>query len=318
MTRAFLRQNGTMVAQRSGQAHLRIGVGLSLSGRYARFGRQAAAALRTWQEWDGTVELTIEDDHSTSASLPDGDILLGPYSTQLTRKAARESDRLLWNHGGSGDDVQNGFPGRLISVLTPASRYALPFLDWKGDRVPLAIHQGKGSFGRQVVAGAIAAAKPRGIPIGEGGDLLCAGTFEEDVEAVRQAKNARMICAVAAGVADFADEVDAAGVFGVGQWLPGISAKPDLGPDETLFGSVDYPAIQAVAAAVLAVHCTKLAGSTREADVWAAAAQLRTTTLFGAFQIDPVTGAQVGHEAVLGRWNGSYRALRPSNNTSMK
>lgn len=318
MTLAFLRQNGPMVAQRSGQAHLRIGVGLSLSGRYARFGRQAAAALRTWQDWDGTVDLTIVDDQSTSAPLPDGDILLGPYSTQLTRKAARESDRLLWNHGGSGDDVQNGFPGRLISVLTPASRYALPFLDWKGDHVPLAIRQGRGSFGRQVVEGAKAAAEERGIPIGEGGDLLCAGTFEEDIEAVRQAKNARMICAVAAGVADFANEIDAYGIFGVGQWLPGMSAKPEVGPAEELFGSVDYPAIQAVATAALAVHCTKIAGSTEPSDVWAAAAQLRTTTMFGAFAIDPVTGAQLGHDAVLGRWNGSYRALRPSNNTSMK
>ncbi|WP_163510941.1 hypothetical protein [Fodinicola acaciae] len=312
-----------MIARPSTSARLRIGVCLSLSGRYARFGRQVAEALRDWQDWDGTVEVLIEDDASTSARLPSGcDILLGPYSTGLTRKVgriARDSGRLLWNHGGSGDDVQTGFAGHLISVLTPASRYALPFLDWKADRAPLAIRQGKGSFARQLVEGAVRAAKQRGIPIVEdpsGHDLLCAGSFEEDVEAVRQTKNARRICAVAAGVADFAKEVNATGVFGIGQWLPGTSPKPEIGPDETMFTALDYPAIQAVAAAALAVHCVKTAGSTK--DVWQVAARLRTTTMFGAFQIDPVTGAQLGHEAVLGRWNGRYRALRPSKSTSMK
>jgi hypothetical protein len=36
--------------------------------------------------------------------------------------------------------------------------------------------------------------------------------------------------------------------------------------------------------------------------VWPVATQLDTTTLFGAFAIDPVSGAQVKHEAVLVRW----------------
>ena len=45
-------------------ARLRIGACLSLSGRYARFGRQAAYGLQAWQSLDGTADLAIEDDHS--------------------------------------------------------------------------------------------------------------------------------------------------------------------------------------------------------------------------------------------------------------
>jgi len=119
---------------------LRLGACLSLTGRYGRFGRQAANGLRVWQQLGGEgVELVIEDDGSDPARLADRfpsvvsrcDVLLGPYSTQLTRAAAQAMtgvDGVLWNHGGAGDDVQALCPGRIVSVLAPTSRYALPFV----------------------------------------------------------------------------------------------------------------------------------------------------------------------------------------------
>jgi hypothetical protein len=64
----------------------------------------------------------------------------------------------------------------------------------------------------------------------------------------------------------------------------------------------DYPAAQAAAGAVLAVHCAKLAGGTSREDMWAAAASLDSSTLFGAFKIDPESGTQVKHQTVLVRW----------------
>jgi ABC-type branched-subunit amino acid transport system substrate-binding protein len=120
---------------------LRIGACLSLSGRLARFGRQAARGLDAWRSLDGSADILLEDDHSdprTLQRLLPGvaercDILLGPYSTQLMRAADRvaaESGWLIWNHGGSGDDVESGHPGHVVSVLTPTSRYAEPFLRW--------------------------------------------------------------------------------------------------------------------------------------------------------------------------------------------
>jgi hypothetical protein len=71
----------------------------------------------------------------------------------------------------------------------------------------------------------------------------------------------------------------------------------------------DYPGVQAAAAAVVAAHCARQARSTARGQLWAQAAALDTITLFGGFRIDPVTGAQVKHEAVLVHWTSGGLAL---------
>src|SRR6266480_8116589 len=142
---------------------LRVGACLSLSGRYARVGSQAARALQAWAALDGDAGLVIEDDRSDPgmlrALLPTVaggcDVLLGPYSTQLARaagKMATSAGWLVWNHGGSGDDVQAAYPGHGVSLPTPASRYAERFIRdvLDGTGLELWIGQGKGSFGRHV------------------------------------------------------------------------------------------------------------------------------------------------------------------------
>jgi Periplasmic binding protein len=334
-----------MTAQSVG-GRLRVGVPLSLSGRFARFGKQARLGLEIWQSFTGSAELVIEDDRSE----PDGvetalrrlsqrcDILLGPYSTQLMRRTGdivAAQDQVVWNHGGSGDDVEAAHPGHVVSVLTPASRYAEPFVRHlaarSADPLHLWIVQGRGSFGRQVTAGAEAVAGSLGMPCTRlgGGEplpskidgpwgLFCAGTFEEDVEVVKMSRAMpsppHMVCAVAAGVRDFGEEIDdPEGIYGVGQWAPGgCGRKVELGISEGEFLAAwngragrppDYPAVQAVAAATIATHCAELAGETGREALWQAAAALRTTTLFGAFEIDPETGLQLGHRAALSRWD---------------
>lgn len=180
------------------------------------------------------------------------DVLLSPYSTQLARIAGRvaaDENRVLWNHGGSGDDVEASRPGHVISVLTPASRYSEPFLrHLKGDYPPaqLWITSGKGAFGRQVADGAARTAErlgidflrvprqqlqdgPRHLP--DTWDLLSAGTFEDDVELIRTIRQRRSrpraTCSVAAGVRDFFDAVqDTEGIYGVGQWFPVLLHLP--------------------------------------------------------------------------------------------
>jgi hypothetical protein len=72
------------------------------------------------------------------------------------------------------------------------------------------------------------------------------------------------VCAIAAGVREFRRALDDPdGVFGVAQWFPGRGHDLALGPAEDEFvsgcadrtGSVpDDPAVQAVAAAVIASH----------------------------------------------------------------
>lgn len=325
--------------------HLRIGACLSLSGKFAQFGQQAARGLEAWQSLDGHAEILIKDDHSDrrtlEAVLPGVaarcDILLGPYSTQLMRTAGRlaaESGWLVWNQGGSGDDVGEAHPGHVVSVLTPTSRYAEPFLrriaSEPGGRRDLCVVHGPGSFGRQVAGGTEAIANQLGIrivraapddqipPAGMSAewDLFSAGVFEQDAELVgkvlRLPAPPRQVCAVAAGVREFRNAVDdPEGVFGIAQWFPGSKAEAELGPSEDEFVAAyagnappDYPAVQAAAGAVIATHCARLAGSTSRDILWAAAAGLETSTLFGAFKISPGSGAQIKHQTVLVRWSG--------------
>lgn len=151
----------------------RLGACLSLTGKYSRFGSQAAHALRAWHALDGGVEILVEDDGSDPARVASilralagrCEVLLGPYFTQLMRAASRvgpDLDQLLWNHGGSGDDVQAAAPGYVVSVPAPTSRYAEPFLRHltvHTEPAPLVLVEGRGSFGRQVITGAEAIAR---------------------------------------------------------------------------------------------------------------------------------------------------------------
>ena len=247
---------------------------------------------------------------------------------------------LLWNHGGSGDDVENSHAGHVVSLLTPASRYAEQFIPrvLNQQDIELWIVHGKGSFGRQVAAGAYQAARrasihTRRFELGDAWEsdtpaeswaLFSAGTFEQDVETVRRARAhpnpPSTICAVAAGVQEFAREIaHPEGIYGVGQWFPGVVANsPEIGPSETTFltahtshtaARIDYPGVQAVAGAALAAHCVRRTGTTAPGPLWAEAAALDTDTLFGGFKIDPVTGAQIKHRAVLVRWAPGGLAL---------
>jgi ABC-type branched-subunit amino acid transport system substrate-binding protein len=316
---------------------LRIGACLSLTGKFGKFGQQAAHGLAAWRSMGAPVELVIEDDRSdhrtVEATLPwlarRCDLLLGPYSTALMRtagKLAADQGWLAWNHGGSGDDVESAYPGHVISVLTPASRYAEPFLRLiAGDAAELVIAHGAGSFGRQVADGAAALAHMLGIRVVRDGvsrpcewNLFTAGVFEDDAELVASAMRLpnppRLICAIAAGVREFRNVVrDPGGVYGIAQWFPGQGQVIELGPSEASFTAAyraragrmpDYPAAQAMAGAVIAVHCATLAGTTRREDLWSAAADLQISTLFGAFAINSRTGAQEGHQTVLVRWAG--------------
>jgi ABC-type branched-subunit amino acid transport system substrate-binding protein len=333
---------------------LRVGACLSLSGRYRRFGVQAAHGLAAWQELDGRADLVIEDDASNPDRLGEvfsglaarSDLLLGPYSTQLTRRAAELAsghDLLLWNHGGAGDDVQTGHPGHLVSVLTPAGRYARPFLRLldqlarSGSPGRLWIVEGRGSFGRQVAAGAEAEALQLGLdtmrvrsPAGVEGeqpwDLLSTGTFEDDVAALidvmAAGRRPRLTCSVAAGVSDFQTTAAfAPGVLGLTQWVAGAGPAVEVGPEEADFVArytaltgrePDYPAVQAAAAAALAVHLAHVAGVGTRAALWAAATGLHTTTLFGRFRADAVTGAQAGHETRLVAWTAGGKLVEPA------
>jgi len=105
---------------------------LSLTGPFARQGTEAAEGVRLWAETAG-VRLTLVDDAGSAATAEKAyaqwvdsiDLLLGPYSSGLVRAIAplvADAGRLLWNHGGSADDLAQ--PG-VASVPAPASSYLM-------------------------------------------------------------------------------------------------------------------------------------------------------------------------------------------------
>jgi hypothetical protein len=70
-------------------------------------------------------------------------------------------------------------------------------------------------------------------------------------------------------------------------------------------GELDYVAAQAYAAALIAGRCLELGPD----DPLRAARRLRTTTFFGAFELDPATGLQRGHRLSVVRWTQARQEL---------
>ena len=94
--------------------------------------------------------------------LAGADLLIGPYGSGLSGEAGRwaaEQGRVVWNHGGSADEVE--MLPRLVSVASPTSRYLAAVVDIVAERVPggrVLIGAGTGSFGRAAASGAADAA----------------------------------------------------------------------------------------------------------------------------------------------------------------
>jgi branched-chain amino acid transport system substrate-binding protein len=230
---------------------------LSLTGQYERQGTEAAEGVRLWAVEAG-IRLILADDHGsktiavdTYAGWIDGvDLLLGPYASGLVR-AVRDARRILWNHGGSADDLAQ--PGT-ASLPAPASTYFEGIVDEAIERKVrrLILVQGPGPFARYVTSGAKAHGTERGIDSQtmdaatvenedlEDAALLVAGPFEHDVAVVRGVRERRqspaLLGAVAAGIPVFGQELGKAaeGVLAPVQWWPS-SQTPTVGPSGTDF-----------------------------------------------------------------------------------
>lgn len=300
-------------------------------GALAMQGFEAARGLELWARLDGVdLELLdgpgersvtevyhrwLRDDHT--------DIVLGPYGSGLVRRilpAVGTSGRMLWNHGGSADDLIR--PG-VVQVVARASTYLVGAVRRCGrlgiGRV--SIVTGKGPFAAMVAKGARDEARRLGISpelvIGidrladvdpEAAILVTAG-FQEDVSLVRRIRNGErqpaLLGCVAAGVPQFGERLGpcADGVVGPTQWIPSPD-HPDIGPSgssfehlyEEAFGTrPGYVAAQAAAAGFLAAHAHRRGMGRDEVLAW------RTSTLLGPFGLYE-DWRQVGYSVSTIRW----------------
>src|SRR6267378_4019408 len=108
-----------------------VGLSISLTGKFRPQGQQALQGIRLWQSYinarggiavrngeNRSVRLIWYDDHSQIRFARKNvfqllredkvDILLGPYSSSLTMavaEIAEEHRKILWNYGGSSDEI---------------------------------------------------------------------------------------------------------------------------------------------------------------------------------------------------------------------
>jgi ABC-type branched-subunit amino acid transport system substrate-binding protein len=309
---------------------------LSLTGRYERQGTDAADGIRLWADAAG-ARLTIVDDRGSRqvaieayrSWLDTVDLLIGPYSSGLVRAITplvRDTARVLWNHGGSADDLAQ--PG-IASLPAPASSYFNGVVDEAANRKVsrVIVVQAPGPFARAVADGARARASGRGIDSQaieasavEGKDvteaaLLVAGPFEHDAAVVRglrdRGQSPALLAAVAAGISAFGRELGEAaeGVLGPVHWWPRAD-RPKIGPSGRDFVTQyqrwtgrepSYPAALAAAAGYLAHAAYGLGLEAKDVPGWT------TSTLLGGFALDDAW-RQVGYRVSTVRWQGGHMA----------
>jgi branched-chain amino acid transport system substrate-binding protein len=287
--------------------------------------------LELWAEEAGVRLMIIDDDGSRSVAvrayaawLDQGvDLLLGPYASGLVRAVAPlvcGGGRLLYNHGGSADDLVR--PG-LVSLPAPASTYFDGAVEEAVTRQVdrLLVARGLGRFARAVAEGAAARASKRGleaetVTVGSltaadaaGAALLVVARFEEDVAVVRRVRGwpqaPALLGAVAAGLPAFGEQLGPAAedVLGPVQWWPSWR-RPEVGPSGVDFAGryqrrtgsePSYVAAQAAAAGYLAYAAHRQGVVAETVLGW------RTSTLLGGFALD-AGWRQVGHRVRTIRW----------------
>jgi ABC-type branched-subunit amino acid transport system substrate-binding protein len=318
-----------------------------LSGPLAIFGRPGAHALELWAEHWGVQLDVIDAHPSTASAMSTAeaahpDVVFGPYGSGPAVAAAGAATGVLWNHGGATTRLRRpAYPG-VVNVPSAAFSYLAAVLETLvlsglplGSQVVL-VHVDTG-FGREVADGAAATAERLGVRLHtvgfqagrvndvlgwrpRGDVLLAAGSFEDDIAVARWRSEHRWraVGLVAAGVDELRAAIgdDVEGLYGPCQWLADGADKPADGPDAQWFvrryrdatgTEPPYPAAAAFAAGVIWQRCVHEAGTLDSAPVMAASQRLDTTTLFGRFRVDSVTGLQAGHKLRVVQWRGNER-----------
>lgn len=297
---------------------------LSLSGRFGHLGRQAAAGLTAWAR-ARDVPLRIEDDGSDAArsarlcgELAAGaDLLFGPYGSGAGRAVAEAMEgrpEVVWNHGAAAVPRRGA---RLVDVLGPAGSYWRGLPDVVADGEGVAVVRAPGGFGAAIADGARVALTGAGRPpvvvidldpadpgaavgaaVAAGAAWIAGGgRMEDDLALARATAGSGLRAAlVVCGVGEAGVELGAA----VTGWLGPVQWDGTPGPVPPPPGC-DYPAAQALAAALVAEEALAVAGSADPGALWDAARALRTRTLIGPFAVD-AQGRQTAHAPALVRW----------------
>jgi len=276
------------------QVDITVGISVSLSGRFHFLGRQALQGLLLWQSYvnaQGGVAVRNEERRSVRLIWYDDrsqvncarqnvirllredeiDILLGPYSSNLVMavvEVAEEHKKVLWNQGGSSDEIFGRGCRYVVGIASPASEYLRVLPRWLADEHSTltricVLYSGKGTFGWRVARGILESAlgvdhhSVHLVPINVAWDdhetilgVLCgidpevvvlAGSFQDELRFMRRRarwpSNVREVAGVAAGIHAFSSELGqmADGVLGPSQWEPNVNFTNIRGPTSDWF-----------------------------------------------------------------------------------
>jgi branched-chain amino acid transport system substrate-binding protein len=271
-----------------------FGLSISLTGRFRPQAQQALRGIRLWQSYINaqggiavrngekrSVRLIWYDDRSQISFARKNvfqllredkvDILLGPYSSSLTMavvEVAEEYKKVLWNYGGSSDEIFRHDRRYLVGIASPASDYLRALPHWLAEERPAlhricVLYSALGTFGWQVARGilesvlVLAGQSVELVPINaslENYDtilrilfdidpeiVVLAVTFPDELGLMRTRQHwpsaVRVVAAVAAGLGDFSAELAqiADGVLGPSQWEPSVNFPNIAGPTSDWF-----------------------------------------------------------------------------------
>jgi len=265
-----------------------VGLSISLTGRFHSQGQQALQGIRLWQLYSNAqggialpngekrlVRLIWYDDRSQIGLARQkvlqllredkADILLGPYSSSLTMavvEIAEEYKKVLWNYGGTSDEIFRHGWRYLVGVAAPASDYLRALPRWLAEESPslsriCVLYSGRGTFGWQIARGILESALgvarhsvhlvPINVPWNNHDVILgvlfgiapevvvLSGSFQDELSIMRTRHlwppTVQAVAAVAAGVRGFSTELAqiADGVLGSSQWEPGATVPNTVG-----------------------------------------------------------------------------------------
>jgi branched-chain amino acid transport system substrate-binding protein len=266
---------------------IKVGLSVSTSGRFELQGRQALNGVLLWQSFANShggialrnvsppIRIIWYDDEGKVGRVQENvvqllrndciDILIGPYSSHLTIAAAEiaeEQKKLLWNYGGTSDEIFTRGWQSIIGISTAASDYFRALPRWLAKRNPelrqiCVLYSAKGTFGAQVNRGVIESARGTdhsvhslaiNTPVGNSDAALAmlrgispeaivlASSFEDELAIMRSRSRwpttVRAVAAVSAGTASFGSELGkmSDGVIGPSQWEPDMNFPSIVGP----------------------------------------------------------------------------------------
>ncbi len=272
----------------------KIGLPATLSGRHAIQGRESLQGIKLFIEElcaRGGIEtrggkslvpeLVFYDDESIPEKTRENtlrliakdrvDILLGPYSSSLTLacvETAEKAQKVVWNYGGSLDDIPSRARGKTVSAITGASSYFEAVVDMihgcYAEAVEISVLRLEGSkFSQTVCEGALLRAEKLGISAvvydfssgtedfsavlthpesREASCVLCCGGMEDDINLAKWIRRNSdfdfgVVATLAAAVNEFEKRLgrETDGFVSTSQWEPTLSFSPDFGPSPEEF-----------------------------------------------------------------------------------